>query len=137
VKPHRVLALDWGEKRIGIAFSEGFLASPHSIIKRKSKVEDYTRIAHLVAETQAEVLVLGLPKSLNPEQPIGPQARRVLKHHQALADYVDIPILLVDERYSTVEATDFLRQSGKQGKVPIDAAAAAVILQNYLDSRSV
>ena len=59
----RILALDWGEKRIGVAFTEGVLASPHSVIKRKSRVEDYRRVANLVSEMKIETIVLGLPKS--------------------------------------------------------------------------
>jgi putative Holliday junction resolvase len=129
----RILALDWGEKRIGVAFSEGILASPYKVIHRQSKAKDYARIVNLIAETKAEVLVIGLPKSFDPENSIGPQAKRVLKHSQALAEMVDIPIEMVDETYSTVDASAFLHQSGKKGKIPIDAAAAAVILQIYLD----
>ncbi|HHJ06596.1 MAG TPA: Holliday junction resolvase RuvX [Anaerolineae bacterium] len=131
----RILALDWGEKRIGVAFSEGILASPRGVIKRKSKAEDYARIAALVAETGAELLVIGLPTTFDPDNPIGPQAKRVLKHSKALKKHLDIPIEMADERYSTVDAGEYLRQSGKKGKIPIDAAAAAVILQTYLDEK--
>ena len=132
----RILALDWGEKRIGVAFSEGFLASPHSVIHRKSKAQDYARIAQLAQETGAELVVMGLPASLNPDNPIGPQAKRILKHHQALSNLLPIPIQLVNEAYSTVDAGQILQRSGKKGKIPIDAAAAAVILQSYLDNNS-
>jgi len=132
----RILALDWGEKRIGVAFSEGWLASPHSVIHRRSKAEDYARIARLVAETHAELVLMGLPATFNPDEPIGPQARRVLKYKDALAEHLTIPIELADETYSTVDADEFLRQSGKRGKIPIDAAAAAVILQQYLDKQA-
>jgi len=132
----RIIALDWGEKRIGVAFSEGILASPHSVIKRKGKVKDYEQIVKLTIETEAELLVIGLPASLNPEQPIGPQAKRVLKHYQALEKMLDIPVKLSNESYSTVDATHFLQQSGRKTKVPIDAAAAAVILQAFLDGRN-
>jgi len=129
----RILALDWGEKRVGVAFSEGFFAAPHSVIQRKNKAADYERIVKLAAEMKAELLIIGLPKSLNPDTPIGPQARRVLKHSRALAERLAIPVKLVDESYSTVDAAALLQQSGKKGKVLIDAAAAAVILQAYLD----
>ncbi|MFQ5578795.1 MAG: Holliday junction resolvase RuvX [Anaerolineae bacterium] len=129
----RALALDWGEKRIGVAFSEGILAAPHSVIRRTSNANDYARIARLVAQTGAEVLVIGLPVSFNPQQPIGPQARRILKHSRALAKAVNVPVKLVDETYSTADADQFLRQTGKKGKIPLDAAAAAVILQTFLD----
>ena len=141
----RILALDWGEKRIGVAFTEGVLASPHSVIKRKSRVEDYRRVANLVLEMKIETIVLGLPKSLNPDMPLGPQAKRVMKYQQELMTYVDVPIILVDETYSTVDAAALLqasspasagrKKSGRKNKTPIDAAAAAVILQSYLDGK--
>ena len=111
------------------------MPAPHSVIRRKSKREDFAQIARLIAETGAEVLVLGLPKSLNPDAPIGPQARRILKISRALADQVTVPIKLVDESYTTADAAALLRETGKTGKIPIDAAAAALILQAYLDSK--
>ncbi len=131
----RILALDWGEKRIGVAFSAGYLAAPHSVIYRRSKAEDYARIARLVTETGADLLLMGLPTTFNPAEPIGPQAKRILKYKDALAEHLTIPIEMADETYSTVDAGEFLRQSGKRGKIPIDAAAAAVILQQYLDNK--
>ncbi|MEM7028274.1 MAG: Holliday junction resolvase RuvX [Chloroflexota bacterium] len=145
METQRILALDWGEKRIGVAFSEGILASPHSVIRRKSRVEDYRRVATLVSDLKIELVVLGLPKSLNPDMPLGPQAKRVLKYQQELQAHIDVPIALVDEQYSTVNATELLdqtsgqvsgrRSSGRKKKTPIDAAAAAVILQRYLDGK--
>lgn len=131
----RILALDWGGKRIGVAFSEGFLASPHSVIYRTTKKNDYQKIADLVTSMQAQLLVIGLPKSFNPDMPLGPQAKRVLKHKQALADLLDIPIEMSDETYSTVDAEALLEVAGKRNKIPIDAAAAALILQTFLDNR--
>ncbi len=132
----RILALDWGEKRIGVAFSAGFFAAPHSVIQRKSNADTYAKIAALVTETGAELLVMGLPTTFDPEHPIGSQAKRVLKHRAALAEQLNIPIKMVDETYSTVDAEEYLREAGKTGKIPIDAAAAAVILQNYLDGNT-
>jgi putative Holliday junction resolvase len=132
-----ILGLDWGEKRIGVAFSEGVLASPHSVIERKTRQADYARIAALVAETGAERVVLGLPQSLNGDQPLGPQARRVLRHYRALVRHLSVPVELADERYSTVDAAEHLAQAGRRGKTSIDAAAAAVILQAYLDRRQI
>ncbi len=129
----RILALDWGDKRVGVAFSEGFFARPHSVIRRGSNVETYAKIEALIAKTGAELLVLGLPTTFDPDHPIGFQAQRVLKHRDALAARLAIPIKMVDETYTTVDAEEYLRESGKWGKIPIDAAAAAVILQHFLD----
>ena len=131
----RILAIDWGEKRVGIAFSEGFFATPHSIVHRKSNADTYAKIAALVSSLDAELIVMGLPTTFDPESPIGFQAKRVLKHRNALAAQLNVPVKMVDETYSTVDAEEFLQQSGRKNKVPIDAAAAAVILQHYLDEQ--
>lgn len=132
----RLMALDVGEKRIGIATSSsGILASPHSVLRRKSKKEDFARLRRLIAELQIERLIIGMPYSLSAPDGIGPQARRIQRYADALAPEIETPIEFFDERYSTVDAQDKLRLAGNK-KVPIDAAAAAVILQNYLDSQN-
>lgn len=130
----RLMALDIGERRIGIAVSEsGILATPHSVLQRKSKQEDFVRLGRLVTELKMERVIVGLPYSLSGPQEIGPQARRVMRYAEALAATLAVPIEYFDERYSTVDAAASLSGLGKK-KVAIDAAAAAVILQNYLDS---
>jgi putative pre-16S rRNA nuclease len=126
-----VLALDVGERRIGVAVSEGLLATPHSVIHRRSKAQDFAAVARLVAELGAEKVVVGLPLSLSGD--VGPQARRVTRYAQALARALPVPVELYDERYSTVTADELLAEGGrKRRRTPIDAAAAAVILQEYL-----
>lgn len=132
----RVVALDVGEKRIGLAVSDpgGELATPHGVLQRRSKAEDFARLKHIFEELGAELVVVGLPVSLSGHETLGPQARRVMRYAEALAATIDLPVTFFDESYSTVEAEDRLRQSGRKGKTPLDAAAAAVILQNYLDS---
>jgi len=131
----RVMALDIGERRIGVAVSDpsGTLARPHAVIQRRSKVMDFAAVARLVAELEVERVVVGLPLSLNGE--IGPQARRVTRYAQALAQALEVPVELYDERYSTVTADALLAEAGRKRRAPIDAAAAAVILQDYLESR--
>ncbi len=133
--PGRVMALDVGERRIGVAVSDptGTLATPHTVIQRRSKTEDFAAVARLVAELEIERVVVGLPLTLNGE--MGPQARRVTRYSRALAQSLDVPLELYDERYSTVTADELLAESGRKRRVPIDAAAAAVILQDYLESR--
>jgi putative Holliday junction resolvase len=129
-----IMALDVGERRIGIAISaSGILASPHSVLQRKSKRDDFTRLSQLMAELEVERIVVGLPYSLGGHETVGPQARRIKRYAQALAKTVSIPVEYFDESYSTAEAEEILR-SFDQKRVPLDAAAAAVILQNYLDS---
>jgi putative Holliday junction resolvase len=130
----RVIALDVGERRIGVAVSDptGTLATPHSVIRRRSKAEDFAAVARLAAELEAERVVVGLPLSLDGS--VGPQARRVMRYAQALARTLTVPVELYDERYSTLTADELLAEGGGQRRAPIDAAAAAVILQDYLDS---
>jgi putative Holliday junction resolvase len=139
------MALDIGERRIGIAVSEsGILATPHSVLHRKSKKEDFARLRRLIEALEIERVVVGLPYSLSGDEKIGPQARRIKRYAEALAQTVGVSFEYFDESYSTVDAEAYLagrdfgkegdRQKPKRGKAPIDAAAAAVILQNYLDA---
>ncbi len=131
----RVLALDIGERRIGLAISEsGILAAPYGVLERKSKEEDFVRLQHIIGEQKIEKLIVGLPYSLSDPQRVGPQARRVKRYTEALAKKIVIPIEYFDESYSTVDAQNYLLSSGRK-KTPLDAAAAAVILQNYLDAQ--
>jgi len=130
------MALDIGEKRIGIAVSEsGILARPHSVLQRKSKKEDFTRLGQMIIDLKIDQLIVGLPYSISGYDKIGPQARRIKRYGESLAKALNIPVEYFDESYSTVEAEAFLAMTG-QKKVALDAAAAAVILQNYLDSRT-
>jgi putative Holliday junction resolvase len=160
-----LMALDVGERRIGIAVSEsGILATPHSVLHRKSKKEDFARLQRLIEEQKIERVIVGLPYSLSGVDRMGPQARRIKRYAEALAQTIDVPLEYFDESYSTVDAEAYLtppslegapspgggasgerrasseghrRKPGRRrrGKAPLDAAAAAVILQNYLDSR--
>ncbi|GAB4542255.1 MAG: Holliday junction resolvase RuvX [Anaerolineae bacterium] len=129
------MALDVGERRVGIALSDssGTLARPHSVLQRRSKARDFAAVARLVTELGVGRVVVGLPLTLEGE--MGPQARRVTRYAQALAKVLDVPVEFHDERYSTLTADTLLAESGRKHRVPIDAAAAAVILQDYLDSQ--
>jgi len=118
---------------VAVSDPTGTLATPHSVIRRRSKAEDFAAIARLVAELEAEKVIVGLPLSLSGE--IGPQARRVTRYARALAHTLDAPLELYDERYSTVTADALLNAGGRKRRTPIDAAAAAVILQDYLESQ--
>ena len=129
-----LMSLDVGERRIGIAISQsGILATPHNVLHRKSKKEDFARLQQMIDELGVSRLIIGMPYSVSGHEKVGPQARRVKRYAEALAKAIDVPIEFFDESYSTVDAEVFLQSTG-QKKVPIDAAAAAVILQNYLDN---
>ncbi len=150
----RLMALDVGEARIGVAISDatGFLASPYTTLRIfRDEAQTWTAIQHLIDETEAEELVIGLPISLDGE--IRSQGKRIQAFAERLKEHITIPVTFWDERFSTVEAERLLagREEAEQGKrdraggkkrsrtgrrrkqQEIDALAAAVILQEYLD----
>ena len=133
----RTLALDVGDRRVGVAVSDplGMLARPLTVIVRRSRDDDYRAIARLVSENEVSLVVVGHPINMSGEA--GPQARRVERYASGLAERLDVPLVLWDERLSTVEAEDRLRQAGassREYRSRLDAVAAAVILQSYLDA---
>ena len=131
------MALDVGERRTGIAVGD-VLARPLLTLKRRSKAEDFAAIARLIREHQADTLVVGKP--LNMDGSMGYPAQRVVRYAErmvaALAEMgLHVDLVLWDERLTTVEAERALRAGGGRG-TDVDAAAAAVILQSYLDDQS-
>ena len=130
----RALGLDVGDRRIGLALSDptGFLASPFGFVERgPSDLADIVRIAD---ENEVAEIVVGLPLSMSGDS--GIQAGKVRAFIRDLRSQTDLPIKTVDERLSTVQAQGMLRQSGRRrrgDRGQLDAAAAAVILQAYLD----
>jgi putative Holliday junction resolvase len=137
----RLLALDVGERRIGVAVSDptGTIARPLLALERGARKDDFSAIAGLIDEYNAQAVVVGRPLSLDGS--VGPQARRVARYAEALAEHLDVPVIPWDERFSTARADEILRETrGEMAKRrarsngEIDAVAAAVILQSYLDS---
>jgi putative Holliday junction resolvase len=135
----RVVALDLGSRRIGVAVSDpgGRLASPVQVVTRSGDLErDRRTLADLILELEAERVVVGLPLSLDGQ--VGPAAQAALDEVEALAAYTDVPIETYDERFTTVNADQLLRahdRNAKQRRQTIDMAAAAVLLQAWLDGR--
>jgi putative holliday junction resolvase len=152
----RLMALDVGEARIGVAVSDssGFLASPYTTLRvSRDEAQTWLAIQRLISETDAEGLVIGLPISLDGQ--IHGQGERVQAWASRLKSHITIPITFWDERLSTVEAERLLaereqdaggkpfRRGSRRGHVTkgrrkhqeIDAMAAAIILQEYLDKR--
>lgn len=131
----RYLALDLGDRRIGVALSDptGLLARPFMTLRRASRVEDFARIGALVAEQQVATVVVGLPLNLDGSD--SQQTAWVRDYSAALAAALPVPVLLWDERLTSVEAAERLRARGKRpARQELDAAAAAVILQSYLEA---
>ena len=135
----RVLGVDVGKVRVGVALSDatGTLASPLETLRRAKNAADLDRLAALVVEHEVTEVVVGEPVHLSGAS--GPSAEDAANYAQELADRIpDVPVILIDERLSTVTAASHLRAGGidsrKQRDV-IDQAAAVVILQQFLDSR--
>ena len=136
----RVLGLDVGERRIGVAVSDptGTIVSPVAAIRRVSQEADIRAVTVLAGEYEAEAIVVGLPISLNGR--LGPQARLVREFIRSLSKESPVPVHAHDERFSTVEAERLLREAGhapSREKGLRDSAAASVILQAYLDAKRV
>ena len=132
-----IIGLDVGDKHIGVAMAIGTIAVPIAVIKRTEEEEDMERIAALTRDYETELIVIGLPRSMDGS--IGAQAELVLEFTKSLSNHIDIPIDMCDERLTTVTADRLLQESGakrKQRKANIDAMAAAVILQAYIDGMS-
>ncbi|MEO1057901.1 MAG: Holliday junction resolvase RuvX [Actinomycetota bacterium] len=136
----RALGLDLGSKRIGVAVSDlsGSLASPLTTVHRsKSRRHDHDAIARLVRDEEAEVVVVGLPLSL--DGTVGPAARAATKEANQLSSVVSVPVEMHDERFTTVTAERDLRELGldaRRQRAVVDKTAAAVMLQSWLDHRS-
>ena len=136
----RLMGLDLGERRIGVAISDPTrtLARPVTTVLRTSKEADVAAINALVDEYSVGRIIIGLPLSLDGSE--GPQARSVRRYARFLSDSLALPIEFCDERYSTVEAGEIMRGKSKRSKkgtgAEIDAMAAAVILQTYLDTEA-
>ncbi|MBN1658045.1 MAG: Holliday junction resolvase RuvX [Anaerolineae bacterium] len=138
----RLLALDVGSRRIGVAVCDelGFIATPLEVIHHTSKKEDMGRIADKVRQERAKGVVVGHP--LNDDGSAGPQARYIEQYTAGLEASLreaglDVPVILWDEHGSTQRAQQAMMMSGRgarQRRKRLDAAAAAAILQDYLDA---
>lgn len=112
----------------------GLLATPQGYIERTRAELDITRVLEYAVDREAEAIVVGMPLSLNGRH--GPQAKKVGAFVERLRARAGVPVYTMDERFSTAEAERLIRQTGQQpsrNKGQVDAAAAAVILQDYLN----
>lgn len=130
----RLLGLDIGTRRVGVAVSDelGIVATPVGFVQPGP--DDRAAFRELVARYNVEALVVGIPRTMSGKE--GPQAADVRKYANALARDLDLPIHYWDERLTSVIAERSLISGGRsraQRRVEIDAAAAAVMLQGYLD----
>jgi putative Holliday junction resolvase len=135
----RVLAIDYGSARIGLALSDptGTLARPLPFLPAKGDARLSREIAALTQKEQAGRILLGLPRNMNGT--LGEAAAKVQAFAAALGQATAIPVEFVDERLTTVQASRQLHEAGRDARAQrtrIDSEAAAVLLQGWLDSRS-
>jgi putative Holliday junction resolvase len=125
----KVLALDFGSARTGVAVSDptGTVARPLGVIERAATEDGLARVAQLIREERAERVVVGLPLTLRGER--GDQANETEDFVRSLRRAVDVPVESFDERFTTTLAE---RSPGSDARAPSDARAAAHLLSSYL-----
>ncbi|MEW6216562.1 MAG: Holliday junction resolvase RuvX [Candidatus Bipolaricaulota bacterium] len=131
----RVLGLDIGDRRVGVAVSDetGTIATPHGVHTRRSAPEDIAQLAQLARQLGAVAIVAGLP--LNMDGTEGQQARKTREFAEAVAEGSGLPLHYVDERLTSVEADRAMVEGGltrRARKKREDALAAVLILQAWL-----
>lgn len=134
----RIMALDIGEKRIGVAVSDPGerVASPIAVLPAAEVLQNAPSFRRLLEDWEPELLVCGLPMSLAGEE--GPQAQRIREQAQRIAQAAELPVEFSDERLSSQEAKRSLREKGlseREMRGKVDMIAACVFLQAWLDAR--
>lgn len=134
----RRLGIDHGERRVGVALSDedGRFASPHAIVERKDPKQLVKDIAALAAQHDVSEIVVGLPLTLEGRE--GASARRARRFAEHLEAATGLPVVMWDERMTTLAAERALGEAGvkaKKQKGVVDKVAASLLLQSYLDSR--
>ena len=132
----RILGLDYGTVRVGVAISDptGFMASPKGNVPAEPKKEFLAEIQRICLEFGVEKIVIGLPLHMSGEEGESAIAARAMG--AAIQEKLELPICFIDERMSTMSANKALNEAnvkGRKKKDKVDSAAAAIILQNYLD----
>lgn len=135
----RILALDVGEKRIGLAVSDplGITAQGISVLTRQNRETDLARLREVAQEYQVQEILVGLPRHMDGRP--GKQAEAVLELAQTLGDSLGIPVTAWDERLTTMQAERVLLEadlSRQRRRRVVDQVAAVLILQSYLEYRN-
>jgi putative Holliday junction resolvase len=131
----KCLGMDLGTKTLGLATSDklGIISSPYKVIRYEDTNALVDEVVNLISELKIDTLVLGYPKNMN--NSLGEAVERTMNFKKLLEEKVDMPINLVDERLSTVEAENYLINEDmrrEDRKKIIDAVAASIILDTYL-----
>ena len=138
----RIMGLDYGSKTVGVALSDllQITANSFEVIRRPNEIDLKTtieRIVQIVKEQEVERVVLGLPKNMDNSE--GESAQKVRKFKEKLEKEITIPVVLWDERLTTVESHNMMREAGmnwKKRNQVVDKVAATLILENYMQSLS-
>ena len=135
----RILALDHGTVRIGVALSDELkmIASPLEFIPAEPFADVLTRLKTLVREKEVELIVIGMPRNMDGSY--GPAAEKVREFATALKDALAIPLKMWDERLTSTQANRMMTEGGMKRdkrKEKVDGMAAAIFLQSYLDASS-
>ncbi len=134
----RIMSVDFGDARTGLAMCDitEFLASPIGVIHEKRFEHAIEKVAAAADEHLAEAIIVGLPLNMNGSE--GPRAELCREFAAKLGELVSVPIRMWDERQTTVSAAGYLNETdtrGKKRKAIIDAVAAVIILDSYLQWR--
>ncbi|MFS0727421.1 Holliday junction resolvase RuvX [Paenibacillus sp. 1P07SE] len=135
----RIMGLDYGDRNIGVAVSDAFrwTAQGLGVVQKRRDDSELAELAELAREHEVSEIVVGLPKNMNGT--IGPRGEICIAFAQSLREQTNLPVHLWDERLTTVSAERTLLEadiSRKKRKQVVDKMAAALILQNYLDSKT-
>ena len=136
MKKISALGLDIGTKRIGVAACDGLglFASGLTTIERKSFTQDVEKFKQIVTEREVQILIVGMPYSL--DKTIGKQAQQVQEYALKLAEALNLPVKFMDESFTSYAAEELIKAQGRspsRNKGMIDQKAAALILQDWLD----
>lgn len=134
----KIMAVDFGDARTGLAVCDRteFLASPVGVLQEKQFEETVKKVSYAVQEYDVKRVVVGYPKNMNGT--VGERAEKCERFAQELQQLVSVPVILWDERSTTVSAHQYLNETdtrGKKRKAVVDAVAATIILQSYLEYR--
>ena len=137
----RAIGVDLGTKRVGVASSDATrtLASPVTVLQRRgSRAEDHKALLAIVEEYEADTVVVGLPLSMSGA--LGPQGQAVIAQVEQVRERLPLPVHTWDERLSTVQASRVTAEAGRKKSARTamagrDAAAAAIVLQAFIDAR--
>ena len=135
----KIMALDYGTKRVGIALSDDLrmLARPLPFIAAEPENKLYETLRTLVLQQEVSDIIVGLPKNM--DGTLGESAQKAKAFADKVKSYTGLPVKLIDERLTTVQATRQLREAGHKAKdqrAKIDSVSASILLQGYLDSMS-